>query len=234
MSLLLLLPWLLLAAAVATAALLFVRTRSLAGELAASEAETRSRTDELQASDEQLDKAIAKQQRNGEELAQLRRKLEKARKRASRADGESHPATPSGAQSLEAAIETARRERNAAREERDAAQAKAALLAQDLVKARAAIDAAAEVKTRLDDAAIEALEQRVETAGVEKKRLGKELAAAHTNEKRLREKLDTQQQLYVAIRGELEAKKDRLRTQKEEIERLQALRVAVQEDAPTT
>jgi chromosome segregation ATPase len=233
MSLLLLLPWLLLAAAVATAALLFVRMRSLAGELAASEAEARRLTDESQAGVEQLAKAIAKQQRSGEELAQLRRKLEKARKRASRAGGESHPATPSDAQGLEAAIETARRERNAAREERDAAQAKAALLAQDLVKARAAIEAAAEVKTRLDDAATETLEQRVATAGVEKKRRGTELAAAHATEKRLREKLDTQQQLDVAIRGELEAKKDRLRTQNEEIERLRALRVAVQEDAPT-
>jgi len=233
MSFLVLLPWLLLAAAVATAALLFARGRSLSGTLADSEAESRRLADEIQASRKQLDKAIAKQQRNGEELAELRRKLEKARKRAGRADGEARPATASNAQSLEAAVETARRERNAAREERDAARAKASILTQDLVKAGAAIDAAAEAKTQLDHAAIESLEQRVETAGVETNRLRKDLAGAHANEKRLREKLDIQQQLYVSIRGELEAKKDRLRTQNEEIERLRALRVVIQEDEPT-
>jgi chromosome segregation ATPase len=233
MSFVLLLPWLLLAAAVATAALLFVRTQALARELAASEQATQRVADELQACRKQLDKAVAKQQRSGEELAQSRRKLEKARKRAGRAGEDARPATPSHAQSLEAAIEAARRERNTAREERDAAQARAASLAQDLAKAGAAIDAAAVAQTRLDDAAIEALQQRVETADAAQNQLRKDLTGAHANEKRLREKLDTQQQLYVAIRGELEAKKDRLRTQNEEVERLRALRVAVQEDDHT-
>ena len=51
------------------------------------------------------------------------------------------------------------------------------------------------------------------------------------NLQRLREKLDTQQQLYVASRGELEAKKDRLRTQTEEVERLRALSVVVRDEA---
>ncbi len=226
MSFVLLLPWLLLAAAVATAALLFVRKQALARELADSEQATQRVADELQACRKQLDKAVAKQQRSGEELAQSRRKLEKARKRAGRAGEDARPATPSHAQSLEAALETARRERNTA-------QARAATLAQDLAKAGAAIGAAAAAQTRLDDAAIEALQQRVETTDAAQNQLRKDLAGAHANEKRLREKLDTQQQLYVAIRGELEAKKDRLRTQNEEVERLRALRVAVQEDGPT-
>jgi chromosome segregation ATPase len=233
MSFLLLLPWLLLAAAVATAALLFARARSLSDELAASKAETLHVTEALQESRKQLDKAVAKQQRGREELAASQRKLEKARKRAGRADGDVRPTAPSHAQNLEAAIETARRERNTAREERDAAQARAAVLSKDLAKAREAIDAAAKAGKRLDDAAIEALQQRVETADTDQSRMRKELAGAHAKEKRLREKLDTQQQLYVAIRGELEAKKDRLRTQNEEVERLRALRVAVQADEPT-
>jgi chromosome segregation ATPase len=233
MSFLLLLPWILLAAAVATAALLFARVRSLSGELAASEAAAQRVADELESSRKQLDKAVAKQQRSSEELAQSRRKLEKARKRAGRAGDDARPVTPSHAQDLEAAIETARRERDAAREERDAARAKANTLTQDLAKGRAAIDATARARTQLDDAAIEALQQRVETAGTEQNQLRKGLAGANANEKRLREKLDKQQQLYVAIRGELEAKKDRLRTQNEEIERLRALRVAVQEDEST-
>lgn len=233
MSFPLLLPWLLFAAAVATAALLFIRVRSIAAELTAGEATAERVTNELQMSRKQLDKAVAKQQRISAELAQARRKLEKARKRADRSGDDARPVTPSHAQSLESAIEAVRRERNLAREERDAAVAKAAALAHDLAKARAAIDAAAETTTRLDAEAIVALEKRVETAGVEREQLRKKLAAAQANEKRLREKLDTQQQLYVAIRGEIEAKKDRLRTQQEEIERLRALRVAIQADEST-
>ena len=230
MSFAVLLPWLLLAAAVAAAAVLFARARSLAGELTAGEAETQRVTNELQASREQLDKAIAKQQRSSEELAHSRRKLEKARKRAARAGDDARPATASHSLTVETALE-------AARQERDAAHAKATALAEELAKARAAIDAAARERPQLDAAAIEELQQRSATIGAEqeqlrgeRKQLRTELAAAHANEKRLRDKLDTQQQLYVAIRGELEAKKDRLRTQNEEVERLRALRVAVQDD----
>jgi len=230
MSFLSLLPWLLFAAAVAMSAVLLIRVRALTHDFAAGKAEALQISDALQANRKELDKAVAKQQRSSEELAQSRRRLEKARKRAGRVDGDAKPARPSPAQNLETAIESARRERNAAREERDAAQAKAAALTQDLAKVRATIDSAAATRAQLGDAAIQALEQRIESAGFEQSRLRKDLAGAHANEKRLREKLDTQQQLYVAIRGELEAKKDRLRTQNEEIERLRALRVAVAVD----
>ena len=177
MSLLPLLPWILLAAAVTTAALQFARARSFSARLATSETAAQRVADELRASREQLDKAIAKQQRNGEELAQSRRKLEKARKRAGRAGDDARPAAPSHAQSLEAATETARRERDAAREERDAAHAKATALTQDLAKARLAIDAAATAQSQLDGAANEALQQRIATAGVEQNQLRKNLAA---------------------------------------------------------
>ena len=39
--------------------------------------------------------------------------------------------------------------------------------------------------------------------------------------------MDTQELLYVSIRSELDAKKDRLRTQQEELERLMALKAVV-------
>jgi hypothetical protein len=44
---------------------------------------------------------------------------------------------------------------------------------------------------------------------------------------RLKKRLETQELAYVALRGELEAKKDRLATQAEQIERLRALKVAL-------
>jgi len=85
MSLALLLPWLLLAAAIATGAVLFLRGRAVAAELAAAEARNREHAEALDASRQQLDKALAKQQRSSEELAHARRKLEQGRKRAARA-----------------------------------------------------------------------------------------------------------------------------------------------------
>ena len=44
---------------------------------------------------------------------------------------------------------------------------------------------------------------------------------------RLRKRVDNQERLYASVRAELEVKKDRLRTQEEQIQRLEALKVAV-------
>ncbi|MBW2496839.1 MAG: hypothetical protein JRF61_06150, partial [Deltaproteobacteria bacterium] len=56
-----------------------------------------------------------------------------------------------------------------------------------------------------------------------------QLDEARTNEARLRKRIARQEELYAALRGELEVKKDRLRAQTEQIERLQALKVTVVE-----
>jgi hypothetical protein len=56
--------------------------------------------------------------------------------------------------------------------------------------------------------------------------------AAERSLEKLRTKVRTQDQLYLVMRGELEAKKDRLRTQQEELERLQAFKVAVIDPLP--
>ena len=52
-----------------------------------------------------------------------------------------------------------------------------------------------------------------------------ELGGARVEAERWQAKVRTQDKLYLAIRGELAAKKDRLRAQQEELERLRALRV---------
>ncbi len=46
----------------------------------------------------------------------------------------------------------------------------------------------------------------------------------------MKRKAAAQEKLYVAIRGELDAKKERLRTQQEELERLRALRLVLADD----
>ncbi len=43
----------------------------------------------------------------------------------------------------------------------------------------------------------------------------------------MRKRMSNQEILYASLRAELEVKKDRLRTQEEQLQRLQALKVAV-------
>ena len=44
---------------------------------------------------------------------------------------------------------------------------------------------------------------------------------------RMRKRVTNQEQLYASLRAELDVKKDRLRTQEEQIQRLQALQAAI-------
>jgi len=57
-------------------------------------------------------------------------------------------------------------------------------------------------------------------------------SAAKKEISRLRGRLRTQESVYAQLRGELEAKKDRLKTQREELERLRAYKVTLIDVAP--
>ncbi len=70
-------------------------------------------------------------------------------------------------------------------------------------------------------------EAELAEAGERLVKLENELQLAHQTQARARKRMANQDQLYAALRGELEAKKDRLRTQEEQLQRLQALKVAV-------
>ncbi len=52
---------------------------------------------------------------------------------------------------------------------------------------------------------------------------------ARQTEARMRKRMDNKEQLYASLRAELDVKKDRLRTQEEQMQRLQALKAAVLE-----
>jgi len=56
---------------------------------------------------------------------------------------------------------------------------------------------------------------------------GELLELARQTEVRFRKRMDNQEQLYASLRAELDIKKDRLRAQEEQIQRLQALKAAV-------
>jgi chromosome segregation ATPase len=223
-----LIAWVLFGLTAAAAFSLFLRVRGLRIEGAAARLEADKLRAELVASRDQLTHAAAKHRRIVDESQELRRKLDKAKRRGTHAEGAPGPAV-ARIPELEAELERARQARDAAREEVDG-------LASELKRMRAQVSerpALPEVPVPLlDNAAIEALQARarsIETELAAARRAEHEHARA---QERLKAKLRTQDDLYVAIRGDLAAKKDRLRTQQEQIERLQALKVAFIDAAP--
>ena len=219
-----LLPWLTATAAVALALVALVRIRAASLEASRREQELSSLRGDLATAGEQLKKADLKQRRNSEELAQARHKLEKTKKRAARTGAAPAGAPPSHVESLEQELENAR-------QVRDAAQDEVRSLAADVDRLRAELHGEKKPEPLLDNPAIEALEKRADEAEAALAPLRKELAAARKDGAALKEKIRTEKLLYVSVRGELQAKKDRLRTQAEEIERLRAIKVVVETDS---
>lgn len=198
------------------------RRLALASELEASAAECK----ELLRRVEHESQARKKQ---GEELAELRRRADKAKRRA-----EKGPEAPLG---------TAARIRDI---EQELARAQAALRSAELERDRESRTASAlaleraELAKRLEDASaparaiaeagqveLERMRAELSTVREENAKQGEALALARQTEARLRKRMDNQEQLYASLRAELDVKKDRIRTQEEQLERLQALKVAV-------
>jgi chromosome segregation ATPase len=125
---------------------------------------------------------------------------------------------------LEADLDTARRQLERATDqfvEADArAEARAESEAAATERAEALRDAA------LDPAEFDALGERVSRAEAEAAEHRSALAAASARVERLKSRAETQDQLYASIRSELAIKKEQIRQQREEIERLQATKVA--------
>jgi chromosome segregation ATPase len=221
-----LIPWIVVGAALAAAAALYLRLRQ-ATELASSrQIETEKLLGELKSTREQMERASTKQRRSTDEAVELRKKLEKVKRRAAGGRGAGASAgTPDQVLSLEGDLEDARQARDAAREESLA-------LSRELSRMRAEHASQSEVGDEkpaplLDNAAIELLQARVDELERTRGAVDAELAKANDQVERMRHKAKTQDTLYVSMRSELDAKKDRLRGQQEELERLRAMRVVV-------
>ena len=171
-------------------------------------------------------------QRQAEEIANLRKRADKAKKRSAKSAAQPL-GTASRVQDLVVALEDAQRERNRIGAERDALCAELSQLRSRMeVEARAARAQAAASEAALRPAQPESGSQASVEAPLAEARerlvkLESELQLAHQTTARARKRIANQEQLYAALRGELEAKKDRLRTQEEQLQRLQALKVAV-------
>jgi len=218
-----LVPWLVAGAAVAIAIVAVARARATAQEAADSLDEAETLREELATGRERLEASEVKRRRAGDDLADLRHKLDKAKKRAAKAAAGPQTASPSHSQAFEKDLEAVRQTRDAAIEE-------ARKLSEEVARLRSLVRSEAAQKPLLDNPAIAALQQRTARLESELGELRGELEKTRKDTSRLREKNKTQEQLYVSIRGELQAKKDRLRTQTEELERIRALKVVLNGD----
>jgi chromosome segregation ATPase len=218
-----LLPWIVVGAALAAAAVLYSRLRQATTLASSKQIDVDKLLGELKSTREQMERSAAKQRRATDELMELRKKHEKVKKRAARGQGGAPAGTPAQVQTLEADLEQARQARDAARDEALALSGELSRLRGEQVEN----ETPAAPAPLLDNAAIQALQAKVEALEGERDRMGAELAKATDAAERLRHKAKTQDTLYVSMRSELDAKKDRLRSQQEELERLRAMQVVV-------
>lgn len=194
----------------------------------------KAENDGLEASMRTLEAAFDKERkarsRQAEELAELRKRADKAKRRTGKSVSQPM-GTASRIQDLEEAGQKAALERDRLRVERDG-------LVEELAKLRTRIEVQALAKepkpvvhavTPPEPAATPSLEASLTEARERIGQLEGEAQLARQTEARLRKRMDIQEQLYASLRGELEVKKDRLRTQEEQLQRLQALKVAVLE-----
>jgi DNA repair exonuclease SbcCD ATPase subunit len=212
-----------------------LRARSEAERVASLELQLEALEKEFRASRAQNEKKAGAQLRKGDQDAELRRKLDKAKKRAAQAR-EAEKLEAERVKGLERELALRQADLQGLRAELERASAAPAPAVRPVVVPKkpdpeevARREAAAAHKKDEDIVAMEARVARAEAAA---KRSADEAAGHRKQMERLKGKLSTQELLYVSIRSELEAKKDRLRTQTEELERLRALKVALVDPLP--
>jgi len=206
------------------AALFFnFRARASAGEASKAWAENEKLAGDLKAVREQLGKQSGKLAGHDEEVVALRKRLDKAKRRSGAAPS-GNEGVPASQLELEAELEEARQARDGARSEAEA-------LAAEVSRLRAKLAPKPEPEPEENPTPETTELEELRAAGTQaaadlakSQEAQEELRRAKA---RLKKKIDTQELLYVAIRTELEAKKDRLRGQQELIERLQALEVSL-------
>lgn len=215
------LVWILAGVAAVAAGYALVRLRREMGRAGALARDVERLEAKLHDARQQLEKRAEARRRQSDQERDTRRKLEKAKKRASQVRAEQQEEVERVRQ-----LESQLRQR----------EADLKGLREDLARASASPDSPERVQERQAELAKAKQELSNLTARAEK---AEAAAAAATTAKeeatgklekelsRLRRKVATQETLYASIRSELEVKKDRLRAQTEELERLRAYKVAV-------
>jgi len=197
-------------------------------------ASSRARWRSAQASSSRRRSAAARGAR-GEELSELRKKHDKLKRRAGD-DREEEKSAPARIRTLEAELAAEKGDSRAARDEivrlhaeLERVSAEAARAAAELERASARVS---ELAPLADQAGVAAVEQRAGAAEAKLAKLGTELEAARRDAAKYKGRWETLDKAYVVLRGELELKKDEVRSQRTELERLRALEVVLVEPAP--
>jgi chromosome segregation ATPase len=221
------LAWIIGGLALAAAFVLFMRLRAANGAANSATLNAEQLERELRAARKQLEKHAGSRRRKSGETQELQRKLDKARKRAARAR-EGQQSESERIKELERELELRAAELRNVRRELSAKPEGA----RPVVRAVAPTPAPKPEAAAANAEAQKLLQERAEKAEVRLKELGGSLATARRDVERLRERTRTQDKLYLAIHGELAAKKDRIRHLTEELERLRAFKVAVFDPVP--
>lgn len=228
--------WLLLGIA-AGVAIVLGRLWQLADARAAAANEAHDRvSSERQDLAARLSKEVQTRKKQAEELATFRKRADKAKKRSARDEkgGTDLPlGTAARLADFEEKIERVERERDRSRAEREQLTAQVSTLETRLEiasRAPAKVSTPAPVApslTATDDLLRSELGEATELVA----KMTEELKLAKETELRTRKRMNNQEQLYASVRAELDVKKDRLRTQEEQIQRLQAMKVVVTDGA---
>ena len=224
-----LLGWLGFAIAVGAAALLFQRMRTSDAGRTALRAELDTAQAELEALYKRVEHTRTELRSRGEELAELRKKHEKLKKRAGDSL-EEEKALPARVRTLEAELAAERSDSRAARDEIVRLHGEFERTAAELAREQAR---AAELVPPTSQGELDALSRRASEAEARREKLASELETARHDVSKYRGRWETLDKAYVILRGELELKKDEVRAQRVELERLRTLEVVLNAPEPS-
>jgi len=227
-------PWIAFALAAVAAGFLFARLRTAEAARAAGDAEQTRLAAELAETAKRLEQRSAESKTRGEELAELRKRHDKLKRRAGDERVEEKGA-PARLRAVEAELAAEKADARGANEEIARLHGELEKTAAELARAKdeLAKDAAklAELTPLADRAQLDALARRAGDGEARIEKLGADLEAARRDAAKYKGRWETLDKAYVVLRGELELKKDEQRNLRAEVERLRALEVVLVEPA---
>jgi chromosome segregation ATPase len=223
--------WMVIGVGVVAGFLVLVQSwRKAVGRVAQLETEATRRAAKAEKLAVDLSKEARARRRQSEELASLRKRVEKTKRRKMKS-ADQPLGTSHRIRDHEAEVERVGLERDRVNSEREALETSVSDLESRLAESERALALATAlqpdsqpvpVANSLDEAPGE-----LASALEREKKLKDDLEIARQSELRTRKRMSNQEMLYASLRAELDVKKDRLRTQEEQLQRLQALKVAV-------
>lgn len=229
------LGWIAFALAAAGALFLFQRARGSDAARTALATALGEREQELLATQKRLEQRAAELRARGEEIAELRKKHDKLKRRAGD-EREEEKSAPARIRTLEADLEAERADSRGARDEivrlhaeLERASAELARVTGELSRASSKV---AELAPLAERPGLDAIESRAAAGEAKLAKLAGELEGAQRDAAKYKGRWETLDKAYLVLRGELELKKDEARRQRIELERLRALEVVLVEPEP--